>query len=415
MWRTAIVLVGCLAVASAYPEVRAQNVVSDGDTLVAELKQNALQQGMSLGKHNSFAAANTLINIALDGATTTLDFGTPTKVSLNVIVSLDDDSFFVYDGTCATDGVCTKTKPGHTYDDTTKTAENGPDGTTPLAFSYKIPASQNTVSGSVYKDQIAVKADVLPNSLKFAAVHAGEGTKDGLPGNAEGYLGLGFEQTGAVEFSTVSNLFAFNNDKFITIKRDPANLKSGVIALGQNKLDGCNYNKTTEYQDVYVNPTTRVNYWWFNANATIGTVTKNVVVKIDLSSDKIEIPADFLKVISDANGGKTDTSADLSKLPTLNLLLPNGGKTLAINSTTYTDSDKKTLLLATNDGKAPYQIVLGSAFLRHYCAILQQSGGSKYSIAFTQPDLPPSTKFATVSGVSFMALALIPLVNLFRF
>jgi len=408
MWRTAIVLVGCLAVASAYPEVRAQNVVSDVDTLVADAKQNALQQDVSLGKHNSFAA-NTLINLELDGQTTTLDFGPDaTRQTLNVMVSLDDDVFFVYDKACK-DAPCTKTAPGHFYDHGGKT----PEQTGGVSFSYLVPSSQNTLTGSVYSDQIWIKKDSLLTAQKFAAVDTGDNTKEGLPGNAEGYLGLGFAKSGQVEFSTITNLFNLNSNKYITIKRDTTDLKKGVIALGQDKYDGCNFNKTTEYQPAYQNPTTRTSYWWFNANATIGSVTQNVLVKLDLNSNNIALSADFLKVISDANGGKTDTSTDISKLPTLKLLLPNGGKTLSINSTTYTDTDKKTLLLSANTAKE-YQIVLGSAFLRHYCAILYQNGGAQ-SIAFTQPDLPPSTKFATVSGVSFMALALIPLVNLFRF
>lgn len=412
MWRTAIVLVSCLAVALAYPEVRAQNVVSDDDTLIAEVKRNALQQGMSLGKHNSFDATP-LINLQLDGQKTTLDFGPDTsKTSLSLIVSLDDDTFFVYDKTCNTDGVCTKKKPGHTYDSTGKTAVKN--GNVDQDFSYKIPSSGNTVTGLVYTDNVAVKTNALSATTKFAAVNNGEGAKDGLPGDAEGYLGLGFEKTSNYEFGTINALFGLSTNKHITIKRNLDDLTKGVIALGQEKLDGCNFNRTTEYQPVYQNPTTRVSYWWFNANATIGKVTKNVVVKVDLNSDNIGIPSDFIKVISDANGGKTDTSSDISKLPTLSLTLLNGGKVLSINSTTYTGNDKKTLLLSTNDGKSGYDIVLGSAFLRHYCAILQQNGGAS-SIAFTLPDPPPQTKFATVSGVSFMALALIPLVNLFRF
>jgi hypothetical protein len=137
-------------------------------------------------------------------------------------------------------------------------------------------------------------------------------------------------------------------------------------------------------------------------------------VKIDLNNDYIAMPANFIKVITDNNGGKTDNTINsFDKLPTLKITLDTK-EVLVINNVVYTSTDQKQLLTATSDAKSEYQISLGNAFLRHFCTILYQDTNTN-QIAFTMPDPPATTKFATVSGVSFMALALIPLVNLFRF
>jgi hypothetical protein len=430
MWRTGVVLfVGCLVGALALPANQGGDAKDDlvaVAPLVAESKPakdfvsrvvRSFQERAFNAQPNMFDTPNTF-ELPINGHTVTLDIGPKaTLKSMTMVVSLDDDTVFVYDNACNTNK-CVKdqknVKNYYTPPDVKKN-EKTKDGKGDLVLSYTLP-SGNKLSGLLYRDQVGYKGTTLKSDFLFGDANVGsDPTKEGLENAADGYIGLGFEQTGGQAFDVLGSVFSgiTNKNNYITIYRDPSKMANGGIIFGENKSSKCNFNRTTKYRDPYNDK--NVQRWWFTANALIGSDINdtNVVVKIDLTSDTIQLPQKYIdKLTNDGFDKDKKTVTDANKAGILKLDLGNN-EVLIINSTVYTGDDGKTIAYSATTGNNPYQIVLGAPFLRYHCLIIYQ-GNNAYSMAFTRPDDPP-TKFATATGVSFMALVLIPLVNLFRY